>query len=233
MIKENIKKDRPQRETAAPARMTGEQRRRQIMKAAVAVFSAKGFSGATTKEIACRARITVALIFRYFDSKDALYEAILEERIGEKQSAEIWRKITASADENDDFRVFQLAGKLLTERKYAEGDLVRMVMYGILEKRVSVARLLEDRFRPIKEFLSRYIERRQNEKAFRPTNPEMIINAFIGMAVNHMLTGELCGSKITAGDNEKALAVFSRLILADLRSHLETDAAASAPLTGK
>jgi hypothetical protein len=92
---------------------------------------------------------------------------------------------------------------------------------------------LEDRFRPIKEFLSRYIERRQNEKAFRPTNPEMIINAFIGMAVNHMLTGELCGSKITAGDNEKALAVFSRLILADLRSHLETDAAASAPLTGK
>jgi AcrR family transcriptional regulator len=56
-------------------------RREQILEAALKVFAAKGFRGATNKEIAREAGITPGLIYWYFASKEDLYFAILENRV--------------------------------------------------------------------------------------------------------------------------------------------------------
>lgn len=55
-----------------------EDRREQIMEAAVRVFSQKGFIRATNKDVAREAGITPGLIYYYFESKEALLRAILE-----------------------------------------------------------------------------------------------------------------------------------------------------------
>src|SRR3989440_13080419 len=57
-----------------------EDRREQIIDAAMRVFAQKGFTKATNKDIAREAGITPGLIFYYFESKDALLNAILEAR---------------------------------------------------------------------------------------------------------------------------------------------------------
>lgn len=57
-----------------------ENRREQIMDAALRVFARKGFAQATNKDIAREAEITPGLIYHYFDSKAALLQAILESR---------------------------------------------------------------------------------------------------------------------------------------------------------
>lgn len=57
-----------------------EDRREQIIDAAMRVFAQKGYSNATNKDIAREAGITPGLIYYYFESKEALLYAILEAR---------------------------------------------------------------------------------------------------------------------------------------------------------
>src|SRR5215213_8621426 len=55
------------------------ERRQQILEAATEEFAAKGFLGATIKDIAQRAKLrSQALIYWYFPTKDALFEAVLD-----------------------------------------------------------------------------------------------------------------------------------------------------------
>src|SRR5487761_871977 len=55
-----------------------EDRREQIIDAAMRVFAQKGFSRATNRDVAREAGITTGLIYYYFDNKEALLQAVLE-----------------------------------------------------------------------------------------------------------------------------------------------------------
>jgi TetR/AcrR family transcriptional regulator, cholesterol catabolism regulator len=57
-----------------------EDRREQIIDAAMNVFSQKGFARATNKDIAREAGITAGLIYHYFENKEALLKVVIEER---------------------------------------------------------------------------------------------------------------------------------------------------------
>jgi TetR/AcrR family transcriptional regulator, cholesterol catabolism regulator len=57
-----------------------EDRREQIIDAAMQVFSEKGFTKATNKDVAREAGITPGLIYYYFESKEKLLEAMVESR---------------------------------------------------------------------------------------------------------------------------------------------------------
>ncbi len=58
-------------------RLSGSDRRASIVRAAQAVFAAKGFEGATMHDIAREGRISHGLIFQHFATKEALYRAVL------------------------------------------------------------------------------------------------------------------------------------------------------------
>ncbi len=58
--------------------MTAEETKAQILQAAAAIFARDGFAGAHVAEIAEEAEVNVALIYRYFDSKEGLLHALLE-----------------------------------------------------------------------------------------------------------------------------------------------------------
>ncbi|MDE2180434.1 MAG: helix-turn-helix transcriptional regulator, partial [candidate division NC10 bacterium] len=60
------------------ARLSAEERRQQIVDAAVDLFSRKGFRGTRTREIAEAAGISEAMIYRHFATKRELYSAIIE-----------------------------------------------------------------------------------------------------------------------------------------------------------
>jgi AcrR family transcriptional regulator len=57
-----------------------EDRREQIIDAAMRVFAQKGFSKATNRDVAREAGITTGLIYYYFENKEALLKTVLEER---------------------------------------------------------------------------------------------------------------------------------------------------------
>jgi AcrR family transcriptional regulator len=61
--------------TTKRTRLKGEERRQLILEAARRVFLESGFAGARTRRIADEAGITEALLYRFFPSKLAIYEA--------------------------------------------------------------------------------------------------------------------------------------------------------------
>ena len=48
----------------------------------MACFATSGFRGTTTRELAARVGITEAALYRYFPSKEALYGAIIDRKMG-------------------------------------------------------------------------------------------------------------------------------------------------------
>jgi AcrR family transcriptional regulator len=60
-------------------RLSSEERRIAIIRAALKVFSESGFHGTTTKALAKAAGVSEALLFRHFPSKDDLYTAMQTE----------------------------------------------------------------------------------------------------------------------------------------------------------
>ena len=57
--------------------------RKAILQAALDVFSARGFRGATVDQIAERAGMSKPNLLYYFPSKEAIYVAVLEDTLGE------------------------------------------------------------------------------------------------------------------------------------------------------
>lgn len=60
-----------------PKRMSAEDRRSQVLDAAMDLFARQGYRGTTTRQIADHAGVNEAIIFRHFASKEELYWAIL------------------------------------------------------------------------------------------------------------------------------------------------------------
>jgi AcrR family transcriptional regulator len=71
-----------------PRSPDAEQTRRSIIDAARAEFAEKGLSGARVDEIAARTRTTKPMIYYYFESKEKLYSAVMEETYGAMRDVE-------------------------------------------------------------------------------------------------------------------------------------------------
>lgn len=59
-----------------PGRLSAEERKASIIQAVRHLFANKGFKGTTTRELAEAAGVSEALLYRYFPTKEALFEAI-------------------------------------------------------------------------------------------------------------------------------------------------------------
>lgn len=58
-----------------------QERRRQILRAAMTCFARRGFHPTTMNDISAEAEISVGLIYRYFDSKDAVIKVMATEHL--------------------------------------------------------------------------------------------------------------------------------------------------------
>ncbi len=66
---------------AVRKRISGKQRKELILNAACNLFAEYGYEKTTTKQIALTANCSEALIYKYFDSKKSIMDALLEEWI--------------------------------------------------------------------------------------------------------------------------------------------------------
>jgi AcrR family transcriptional regulator len=86
-------------------RLPAEERRRLIVDAARAVFMERGFSGGRTREIAERAQVTEAFLYRHFESKEAMYRVAILDPVAEGFNR-LAGELEQLADEENDRRIF-------------------------------------------------------------------------------------------------------------------------------
>lgn len=201
------------------ARMSGEDRRRQLIQVAMRLFSQKGFTGTTTKEIAAAANVNEAIIFRHFATKDDLYAAILDYKSNQACSGDWLAELQIQAERRDDIQLFRtVAEKKLSHHRCDEHDqFLRLMFYSALEGHTLAHIFLERQARPINKFLCSYIKERQREGAFCGVNPRIAVSAFIG-ALNHhvMMNAFFEDWRINISD-EEAVESYTNLFLNGLR----------------
>lgn len=111
-------------ETAmAMPRLPRAQRREQILRAATQAFARAGFAATSLDDIADEAGVSRVILYRHFESKSDLYEAVLDrvgdvlashvsERVGGFTEASLDGLVAAAAAEPAGFRLlFQHAGR--------------------------------------------------------------------------------------------------------------------------
>ncbi len=80
-------------------------RRQWVLDAALDVFSEKGYEGASMQEIAQRAEFSVGTLYSLFESKEALYRALLIER-ALKAGRAFMAALESAEDEEERLRAF-------------------------------------------------------------------------------------------------------------------------------
>ena len=63
------------------ARMSGQERREQLIDVGRSLFAQKGFQATSIEEIALRAKITKPLIYEHFGGKEGLYAVVVDREI--------------------------------------------------------------------------------------------------------------------------------------------------------
>lgn len=191
--------------------MSGEARREQLIEVAIRLFSQKGFTGTTTKDIAIAAQVNEAIIFRHFARKEDLYAAILDSKAS-ACCADVWLKeIEDAAQRNDDETVFRLLATHTLAHYRDDRDFLRLMLYSALEDHVLKDTFRDRQVRPVFEFMTAYIKRRQRAGAFRQVKPAVVVRAFNGMVHHHGLIVSLFCPPESVGESEDAQS-FARLI---------------------
>lgn len=170
-------------ERSNPGRMSAEDRRNQIVEIAAELFSQKGFRGTTTKEIAERAGVSEAIIFRHFATKDDLYAAILSSKI-QQAGERLTTQLTEAARRKDDKAFFGSLAFEMLEFHCKDEAFIRLLLYSALEGHDLSAFVFHSAARDFKERIHRYIQQRIADGAFRQINPAVAARAFVGMVLH-------------------------------------------------
>jgi len=204
--------------------MTGDERREQIMRTAVDLFSKKGFKGTTTKEIAAAAGVSEAMVFRHFENKDALYGAILDAKGCQDGVHKFpWEgnsDLQRAMDAGDDFAVFYTLALESMNKHQTDVAFMRLLFYSALEDHELADRFFREFIERIYGFIGGYITRRQREGAFRKMEARMAVRAFIGMLIHHSLNNILWDRKRVIIDisNEDAAKNFAEILLNGIKA---------------
>jgi AcrR family transcriptional regulator len=197
------------------SRMTGDERREQILHIAIKLFSRNGFSGTTTKKIAAEAGISEAMVFRHFASKDELYHAILDHKACEGGKFQPLALINEVIKSKDDYEVFyQLALNALKHHQ-DDPEFMRLLMHSALEGHELADMFINENIVPLYEVLSFYISQRQREGVFRDMNPKLVVRSFVGMMIHHSLNVTLWDKqgRLLKVSNEEAAKGFVEILL--------------------
>ena len=186
-------------------------RRQDILAAAMELFAKKGFRGTTTRDLASAADVNEAIIFRHFTNKEELYSAILEHKAGENRDAKI-EELERLAATSDDENFFQTVGRAFMEKHETDMTFMRLLLFSALE-----GHQLSDMFvasMTARNPIANYIQRRINEGAFRPVDPQLAARGLFGMFASFVMWQEIFSlKKAKSYDREEVVRTFVSIFL--------------------
>lgn len=170
-----------------------QERRQQILEAALSVFSQKGFHAANVSDVAAEAGVSQGTIYWYFKSKDELLTAALLSLFGDIAQgalAAVEKRTTASG------KLRALAESLVGLVDMAEGVFTLFLeFWGSSPRRDEVARVWVDVLVEYKDIVVGIIDEGVRNGEFKPVDSEglvwAIMAAYDGLAAYGMLVPEL------------------------------------------
>src|SRR5712692_1937445 len=173
-------------------RVSAPDRKRQILAVATCLFARQGFAGTTTRQIAQRAGVNEALVFRHFPTKEELYWDVLEAKIHEAAPAERIEKTLASSR---GLAVFERVAFEILQRRAQDDTLSRLLLFSGLENHELAQRFFVTYVADYYDRLATHIERLMQAGRLRRTDPLLAARAFFGMVIYHSWIQDVFGGK--------------------------------------
>ncbi|HEY5884565.1 MAG TPA: TetR/AcrR family transcriptional regulator [Pyrinomonadaceae bacterium] len=213
------------------SRMSAEERKVQILRVAVGLFSKKGFGGTTTKEIAQAAGVSEAMVFRHYSTKQELYTAILDHKACSGDAMDPKELVAEALQEKDDWAVFHRLALGALEHHEADPEFQRLLLHSALEGHELAQMFFEKFVERVYAMLGSYIAGRQRDGAMANIDPAIIVRSFIGMIVHHSLNNNLWDPKrrLLKISNEEAARHFTDILLNGISTTGETRTSGSGP----
>jgi AcrR family transcriptional regulator len=201
----------------AARRLVAHERRDQLIDTAMDLFSRKGFSATTTREIARAAGVNEAIIFRFFPHKDDLYAAILH-RKSNQTCTDAWvAELEGAAATGNDEAVIRLVVTYLIEHHRRDPAFTRLMLHSALDNHSLAQQFRERHFAPVHLFLLEYVAERQRDGRFRAADPHGVVRAILAVPLHHGLVETLLPERnIAFGDD--AIDIYTTFILGGLRA---------------
>lgn len=156
-----------------------------ILRAAAAVFAERGYAAASTREIAERAGIGKRMLFYYFESKDDLYEHVLESLLEQVGALHETHRGEPGPEGLREF-----IGALL---RYASAnpDPVRILIREIMDEGPHLDRIAERYVAPLFKAGAEEVARNADAGVFRAQDPIHTLINIGGMTIFYVLTAPL------------------------------------------
>src|SRR5262249_17741648 len=152
----------------------------QILAAALQVFSEQGFHGTRTRELAERARVSEALVFSHFPTKESILRAILDVLDFEGRIRHMEDRF-GSMPPRDGLEL--LAEYVLTNLR-DQPDVFRVVFFGILETPELAGRFYHDFISRVLRLESKLFARafaaRRGRTRGTAADPDVVARSFHG-----------------------------------------------------
>ena len=174
-------------------RVSAEERKKMIIEAAAPLFAEQGFAGTTTKQIAKTAGVSEGLLYKYFPSKEILYQKIqLCVTTSKHALIERFMSMPDNADTLIPFIYFFYENLFL--HKYVEPDkqemVTRLMISSLLEDGQYIKGFLEERVKVVMEKFTRCFNNAVQEgdiiEGFIPPNPAVWFGYLISMSFSFL-----------------------------------------------
>lgn len=202
----------------APAeRLTGEERRKQIIRTASRMFARNGYSGTTTQDIAEAAGISHTLIFQHFSSKEKLFEAIIENWKGKEPLKQALNGQLQSDSEEEVCHA--IAEHNFRYARVPEGqEMMRLLTYISLEKPSLFRQHLKQEGLEAIELIADYFANWSAAGVFKDINPYVAAHAFLGMIRNYLWNSQVSGvDALPDCPDEEVVDAFVSIFLDGIR----------------
>jgi AcrR family transcriptional regulator len=153
--------------------------RAKIIHAALEVFADKGLHGATVVEIAKVAGITGGALYRYFDSKEEIFQAVVDDHTSTIQALDMVRELMPELEPKTALK-FIARGMFLFV--YSDWDFIRMVIGESVKNPEAAKPFLDKVLNPSRDFVRECVELWKEKGVLKDeVDPVLATSAFMGM----------------------------------------------------
>src|SRR5262249_42781486 len=191
-------------------------RRQDILTAAEKLFSKTGFNGTTTKDLAAKAGVHEAVLFRHFKNKRELYRATVELKLA-RNRPEALEHMAQAAQYRDDRAFFEALAIGLLTRFEEDPSISRLILHSALDGHEPPKVAAERQLRVEQPTLD-YISKRIRDGAFRKMDPQHGVYAFGAMLFGYIVRQQVLGmSRHGKHDRKKIAKNFVTIFLDGIR----------------
>ena len=188
-----------------------EDRRDQIIDAAMHVFAQKGFIRATNKDIAREAGITPGLIYYYFDSKEDLLKTIIETRSPAQLMTTLPPQVFELPPETFIPMLILRALSIIETEQLIQ--LIRMLLPEVIHN-TGVAPIIFSMIQRLLEFLGKYFELQMEKGALRRLDGVLTAQIMVGSVFVFVLRRQILHDPIALEYSHEQIAeVVSETVL--------------------